>query len=131
MYLDPRAPVINPRSGFAANRYFPSWFIFLLSFRRNAYPKGPTLPTSVLALQPTGCFLLTGFCSLFSLYLALGFNAPTPVLDFQHVPTLQYTGRLLYTLAFDLVFTYVSMYLLFPSYHRSRLPHYVEAAESW
>ena len=33
--------------------------------------------------------------------------------------------------AFDLILAYVSMCLLFPYPHRSRLPHYVEAAESW
>ena len=71
------------------------------------------------------------FCFLFSIYLTLGFNDTdsrhgfSACLDFAvHRPST-------FDPAFDLLFAYVSMFLLLAYYHRSRLPHYVEATESW
>ena len=71
------------------------------------------------------------FLSSFSIYLTLGFNDTdsrhglSPCPDFAvHRPSTFDPGL-------GLVFAYVSMCLLFLYYHRSRMPHYVEAIESW
>ena len=116
LYLPPRVHRTRPRSGFASDRSSPSWLIFLLSFRRHTCPKGSTLQTSVLALQPTGWFLLTVFLFLFSIsYLTLGFNDTDSRHGLSACPGFAVHRPSTFDPAFDLVFAYVSMCLLSPT----------------
>ena len=124
-------PVINSCSGSAANRYFPSWFIFLIFLSGGM--DAPRVQRYRLlnwfySPQVGSCW---PFSYLFSIYLTLGFNDTDPRPDVSACPDYAVHRPSTFDPAFDLVFVYVSMCLLFPYYHLSRLPHYVEAAESW
>ena len=89
--------MIYPHSGAAANRSFPlSAHFSSLFFSPAVYmPQGANVTDLHTGFLATGWFLLTVFCLFFSTYLTLGFNDTDPPLDFQYVPTLQSTGRLL------------------------------------
>ena len=132
------SPVVDPvlASQPTGLLFLGSFFFFC--FQRQTYPKGSTLPTSVLAVQPTGWFLLTVFFffwSLFSIYLTLGFNDADSRHGFSACPGFAVHRPSIFDLVFDLAFAYLSMCLLFPYYHRSRLHRrfrpipFVQAAE--
>ena len=108
------SPVIDARSGFAAKRSSPSWIVFLLFFFRVVcMPQGSNVTHLRAGFAATGSFLLSFFCC-FSTYLSLGFNDTKPSPGFSACPDFAVHRPSTLDPAFDLVFEYVGMCLLFP-----------------
>ena len=92
-----------------------------LSFPQHTHPKGSTLQTSVLALQPTGWFLLIVFLFFVSDIPHVRFNDTDFRRGFSACPDFAVHRPSTFDPAFDLGFAHVIMCKPFPYYHRSRL----------
>ena len=75
-------------------------------------PQGSNVSDLRAGFAATGWFMLTVLCYLFSIYLTLGFNDTNPRPGFSECPDFAVHRPSALDPAFDLVFAYVSMYLL-------------------
>ena len=124
----PKGPLSRPLSGVAADRSSPSWLIFISFFPVAYMPQGFNVTDFRTGFT---AHRVRRFLSLFSVYLVLGFNDTDSRHGFSACPDFAVHRPFTFDPAFDLVLAYVCMCLLFPYYHRSRLPHYVSATEWW